>query len=219
MSEQHHLTPGKHFPELGQLIQRILAAGETSIHYRYPNNKALVDVVIIADTQPRQLVALIVNRDTAQAVSIEKDILMPGYRIRTRLEDRYSAVLDALGVQKDRHGKEPFEPSKFFEDMIAQAPHDVRPATEADVLRTRHYEIDEADKIYYSHLMRRKVGEHPTVKNLAKTELAFGAGVRRFCERYRFSTCWRKTPPPGGIRSLADVRARIFARTDVEDEQ
>lgn len=218
MGEEEHLTVGTRFPALGQLIQRLRAAGQGAVHYRYPNNQALIDVVIIANVEPWQLVALIVHRGTGQAVSIERDILMPGYRIRTHLQDQYGSVLDALGVQQHRRGQDPFQSSKFFADMIDRAPTRLDPATEADVLRVRDRQVEDADKIYYSHLMRHKGEKHASAANLAKTELAFGTDIRRWCQRHNLSTCWRKTPPPGGIRSLAEVRARILARDDVVDE-
>ena len=215
-------TLGTSYPRLGEVSKAALAVGEGAVQYSYPNNRARVEVMFIVDTEPMLLCILIINLDNPLlSVTLDRPVLMPGYRIRTRLDADYKRVLDALGVNKYVSGKTKFMPTDFFSDMVASAPVEFRAKNAvrpSDALRIRDKPVEEAEKIYYLHPLRHSIesGKHVSADNLNKTEAAFGKDVRDWCKLHNISTCWGPKPPADGERSITSSIQDIHSVVDTE---
>ncbi|KQQ18752.1 hypothetical protein ASF48_17695 [Rathayibacter sp. Leaf299] len=177
-------------PRLRTLHAQMRAAGETRCRFTWPTRRhgREFSVVFLTDLRPMVLLFGLCGGQLAFEFDVDAD-----YSFRPFLGEKYSALLDALGLRPDR--EDPFRPSAFFQDfadVIPVALASTRPVTPRDVPRTR--QIEDAEKIYFIGWRYHGAGSHVSFANLEKTRVLLGEEFHHRCRDGNISSCWSDDP-------------------------
>lgn len=130
------------------------------------------------------------------------------YEITPFFGDAYGELAKLLneGAQSGN----PLKPKEFFAEINNSLPKEITRADEAmpaDLLRARP-DIEDADKVYFSHYMHNPIGKGPSEGNLKKTLLLLGGEAREYSIRHRASSVWTDDPARCERITQASLNAR-----------
>lgn len=202
--------PPRSYLKLRVLHRAMLAKGLTRVIFTGSNHGSTVETLFCADDDPMVLCVAVTHPAGTPTCAFEWEVQMPDYRVNTHLGDKYSALLDALGLTKGQRGREPFKPSEFLFNVLAQAPRALTAANQPSPSQIHRLRVDstveEADKTYFVGWRdNQRWGQNVTPANLRKTAKLIGVECARMCQARNISTCWSAQPGRRGDPAALEV--------------
>jgi len=92
--------PPRSYLKLRGLHRAMLAKGLTRVIFTGSNHGSTVETLFCADDDPMVLCVAVTHPAGTPTCAFEWEVQMPDYRVNTHLGDKYSALLDALDLNR-----------------------------------------------------------------------------------------------------------------------